>query len=145
MKDLVAVEEAFAPVIKMDYHGIEIDLLFATVAYDRIPEDFDLFDDDLLLNLAEADVRSLNGVRVTDMILKLVPQPSSFALALRLIKIWAAARGIYSNILGYLGGVSWSVGMELVGYRRDTKSHILVHFFRFLPTFCVRVADSGRS
>lgn len=106
--------EAFAPVLKMTYHGFDLDLLFASLPMDRIPEEFDLADDHLLLSLPEADVRSVNGVRVTDMILRLVPNPESFALALRFVKLWAAARGVYSNVLGFLGGVSWSVGVVLV-------------------------------
>ncbi|KAF9801517.1 hypothetical protein SFRURICE_006762 [Spodoptera frugiperda] len=56
VKDLRAVEDAFVPVIKMNFDGIEIDLLFARLALKEIP-----------------------------------------------------GHGIYSNTLGYLGGVSWAM------------------------------------
>lgn len=104
-----AVEEAFVPVIKMNFDGIEIDLLFARLALKEIPEDFDLRDDLLLKNLDQKCVRSLNGCRVTDEILRLVPNVENFRLALRAIKLWAKKHGIYSNSLGYFGGVSWAM------------------------------------
>lgn len=84
-----AVEEAFVPVIKMNFDGIEIDLLFARLALKEIPDNFDLSDDLLLKNLDPRCVRSLNGCRVTDEILRLVPDIENFRLALRTIKLWA--------------------------------------------------------
>lgn len=56
-----SVEEAFVPVIKMNFDGIEIDLLFARLALKEIPDNFDLRDDVLLKNLDPKCVRSLNG------------------------------------------------------------------------------------
>lgn len=107
--DLRAVEEAFVPVIKMNFGGIEIDMLFARLSLKEIPDSMDLRDDMLLKNLDQKCVRSLNGCRVTDEILRLVPNIENFRLALRAIKLWAKRHGIYSNALGYLGGVSWAM------------------------------------
>lgn len=87
-----AVEEAFVPVIKMNFDGIEIDLLFARLALKEIPDNFDLSDDLLLKNLDPRCVRSLNGCRVTDEILRLVPNIENFRLALRAIKLWAKSK-----------------------------------------------------
>jgi len=87
-----AVEEAFVPVIKMNFDGIEIDLLFARLALKEIPDNFDLRDDMLLKNLDPRCVRSLNGCRVTDEILRLVPNIENFRLALRTIKLWAKSK-----------------------------------------------------
>ncbi|VDO31327.1 unnamed protein product, partial [Onchocerca flexuosa] len=107
--ELRQVQEAFVPVIKLKYYGIEMDILFARLALPRIPEDQQLNDDSILRNLDEKSVRSLNGCRVADEILRLVPNVSSFTYALRAIKLWAKNHGIYSNVLGYLGGVSWAI------------------------------------
>ncbi|XP_063997992.1 poly(A) polymerase alpha isoform X1 [Pogoniulus pusillus] len=109
VKDLRAVEEAFVPVIKLCFDGIEIDILFARLALQTIPEDLDLRDDSLLKNLDIRCIRSLNGCRVTDEILHLVPNIDNFRLTLRAIKLWAKRHNIYSNILGFLGGVSWAM------------------------------------
>lgn len=104
-----AVEEAFVPVIKMIIQGIEIDMLFARLALKEVHEDTDLQQDELLRNLNAKCVRSLNGCRVTDSILRLVPNRESFKKTLIAIKLWAKRHRVYSNALGYLGGVSWAM------------------------------------
>ncbi|XP_011314445.1 poly(A) polymerase type 3 [Fopius arisanus] len=129
--DLRAVEEAFVPVIKMNFDGIEIDMLFAKLALKEIPDSMDLRDDILLKNLDQKCVRSLNGCRVTDEILRLVPNIENFRLALRAIKLWAKRHGIYSNVLGYLGGVSWAmlVARTCQLYPNAVASTLIEKFF----------------
>ena len=69
-----------------------MDLLFARLALPAIPSNLNLLDKSLLKNLDQRCVRSLNGCRVTDAILGLVPNKESFRIALRAIKLWAKSK-----------------------------------------------------
>lgn len=107
--ELTAIPDAFVPIIAFHYHQIPIDLIFARLNLPSIQDDLDLSDNNILKNLDERCIRSLNGSRVTDEILRLVPHVANFRTALRCVKVWAQKRSIYSNILGFLGGVAWAM------------------------------------
>ena len=66
-----------------------MDFTFARLALSAIPDDLELGDDLLLKNLDDKCVRSLNGSRSTDAVLRLVPNVHVFRDALRAIKYWA--------------------------------------------------------
>lgn len=130
--DIVAVPDAYVPVIKFEYRGVEIDLLCAPLQMSRIPEKFDILDDKVLRNVDDATQRSINGVRVTDAILKLVPSTRNFQTVLRAVKLWAKRRKIYSNALGFLGGVAWAILTARVCqlYPNGSPSLLLSRFFK---------------
>lgn len=108
--EICDVKDAYVPVIKMKYCEIQIDLLFARLSLKTIDENLEsLQDDTILKNCDKESILSLNGCRVTDQILSLVPNVEHFRLSLRAIKLWAKKRGLYSNVMGYLGGVSWAI------------------------------------
>uniref|UniRef100_A0A8C4NJK6 polynucleotide adenylyltransferase n=1 Tax=Eptatretus burgeri TaxID=7764 RepID=A0A8C4NJK6_EPTBU len=86
-----------------------IDLLFAKLQRPSVPEELELRHDEILLNLDIRCIRSLNGCRVTDEILHLVPNIDTFRHTLCAVKLWAKRHGLYSNALGFLGGVSWAM------------------------------------
>ncbi|KIX07997.1 uncharacterized protein Z518_02651 [Rhinocladiella mackenziei CBS 650.93] len=107
---LTAVPDSFVPIIKLVLNGIEIDLIFASIAsLSTIPKDLTLNDNNLLMGLDQATIRAVTGPRVTDEILSLVPEQKTFRTALRAIKLWAQRRAIYANIVGYPGGVAWAM------------------------------------
>ena len=87
-----SVSEAYVPVIKLKFSGISIDLTFARIALAAVGNNLDLLDDNVLRNLDPVCVRSLNGSRVTDEILRLVPNVNAFREALRTIKLWAQGK-----------------------------------------------------
>ncbi|CAI5700706.1 unnamed protein product [Peronospora effusa] len=129
---LRVISDAFVPVIKMKVDGIPVDLLFVSLDLDSIPNDLDILDDRYLKGLDEASVRSCNGVRVTERILQLVPNPDTFRTTLIAVKHWARMRGIYSNVLGFLGGVNWAILVARICqfYPNLLPASLLARFFR---------------
>ncbi|RXG53881.1 Poly(A) polymerase gamma [Armadillidium vulgare] len=75
----------------------------------KVPDNIDLTNDNILKDLDERCFRSLNGYRVADQILRQVPKRDTFMLALRAIKLWAKGHGVYSFLSGYLSGIPWAI------------------------------------
>ncbi|CAO3702169.1 unnamed protein product [Rhizopus stolonifer] len=134
IKDITSVTDSYVPVIKFKYNDIPIDFVCARLNVDRVPEDIDLKDPKILWGLDEYSIRSLNGTRVADDILRLVPNADTFRTALRCIKLWATRKAIYSNILGFLGGVAWAILVARVCqlYPNASASTVVDKFFHIL-------------
>lgn len=109
IEELVPVRETSAPIIKLKYSDIDLDLAYVPLERSSVLPDLDIKDDSLIRNLDDAAVRNFNGVRVAAEIIGLIPQQKSFGHALRTIKLWAKRRGIDAAIVGYPGGIAWAI------------------------------------
>jgi len=134
LEEIAPVPDAFVPIIKVKISGIEIDLICAKLDINQVPINLTLSDKNLLRNVDEKDLRSLNGTRVTDEILQLVPKPIVFKLSLRAIKLWAQRRAIYANIFGFPGGVAWAMLVARICqlYPNAVSAVIVSKFFHIL-------------
>ena len=139
VEKLTPVPDAYTPIIKMCFYGVDMDVLFARVAIPGLVN-LDLNDNRLLYNADDKTIRSLNGCRVAERILKLVPNVQEFKTTLRFIKYWATVRGVYSNVLGYLGGVSWAILAARICqlYPYFTASQLINRFFLIYPQWSWR-------
>jgi poly(A) polymerase len=106
---LLPIPEAYTPVIKFNVGSQAIDMIFVSLPIVSIPPGLNFQDNHLLLGLDEQGVRSLNGYRVAERLLELVPNVDSYCVTLAAVKLWAKRRGIYANILGFLGGVNFAI------------------------------------
>ncbi|KAG9401966.1 hypothetical protein LEN26_008725 [Aphanomyces euteiches] len=132
--NLVAIEGAVVPILTFDYEEINIDLQIAILDRSSIPDDLRILDDNILDGVDTATEKSLNGPRVTELMIKLTPNRESFIAVLRIVRRWAKRRGLYSNKLGYLGGVNWCILVCFINqlYPTAAPSTLLLRFFMVL-------------
>ncbi|KAF1793896.1 Poly(A) polymerase [Phytophthora cactorum] len=113
VSDLVARRKAAVPVLSFQLNAVRIDLLFARYAQKQaVPKHLPFLPGDdiqVMRGMDATSVRSLSVARVASLILELVPNASVFRSCLRVIRLWARHRGLYSNKAGYLGGISWAL------------------------------------
>ncbi len=110
IKDLRAIKEAYVPIIKLKFLNVDVDLLFARLSFESVDETLgSLRDDNLLKNCDEHTVRSLSACRNNDAIISLVPNKEAFKVTLKCMKVWAKKRDLYSNKMGYPGGIAWAI------------------------------------
>jgi len=146
------VPDAYVPIIKIEFAGVDIDLIFVSIpSKSSIGPDFNVSDKSVLRGLEDGSMRSINGTRVTKELLDAVPQVKVFRHATRAIKLWAnrrcilelcpsafsnryVGRGVYGAVFGYPGGVAWAIMVARICqlYPYATGGTILSKFFTLL-------------
>lgn len=88
--------------------------------------------------MSEQCIYSLAGYLNTRLILHTLQanSPSQFPhvqVALKFIKLWAKRRGVYANVLGYLGGVNFALLLAklVLLYPNLDAAQLVVTFFEF--------------
>jgi poly(A) polymerase len=112
IKHLATRTNAKVPIITFEYKDINIDISFCQLQTETVPRDIEKIISLELLNTIkdEQSRTSLIGRKNNLMILELAgKQTENFKQTLRVIKVWAKNRGISSNGMGYLGGISWAI------------------------------------
>ncbi|CEP16906.1 hypothetical protein [Parasitella parasitica] len=132
---ITAVPDSFVPVIKFKFNDIPIDFVCARLNVPSVSPGISLKDSSILQGLDDRCIRSINGTRVADDIIRLVPNVNTFRTALRCIKLWAMKKAVYSNVMGFLGGVAWAILVARICqlYPNACASVIISKFFRILP------------
>ena len=130
---IVAVPDAVVPELKTEFRGFEIDVAYCSLpGYSNVPLDLDVLSAKILHGLDDAGVKSLAGCRVADSLLKLVTNHSEYRIALRALRLWAARRGVYSNVVGFFGGVNLAILVARVCqlYPNASASMLVYSFFQ---------------
>lgn len=96
-----------------------------------------IIDDSDLQGMDESGVRSMNGVRVTQYLLNVVPNVHHFRVTLCAVKAWANVHGVYSNVLGFLGGINCAIMVAWVcrRYPAHYPTSLLRVFFSAFATW----------
>jgi poly(A) polymerase len=136
-----AVEGAAVPILTFDWEGINIDLLFARLTSPSVPQDLNIDHDGVLDGVDSATEKSLNGPRVTNLIAAAASgtpvRYQTFLKVVRCVRKWAKARGLYSNKMGYWGGVNINIAVAfcLQLYPNASPFGLLRKFFLVFKTW----------
>lgn len=111
-----------------------IDISFCQLNLDFVPKDIDKnLPNELIESILDPKCKtSLLGRKNNLMILESVQNKDAFKATLRLIKVWAKNRGISSNQMGYLGGISWAILVAKICqiFPHHFPNRLLGEFFR---------------
>uniref|UniRef100_A0A914KHU6 polynucleotide adenylyltransferase n=1 Tax=Meloidogyne incognita TaxID=6306 RepID=A0A914KHU6_MELIC len=91
-------------------YGIDVDLIYAQIPFEKIETDFDIMDNEIIQwNKDKRSILALAGVRCLKNIINISPNQGLLVMLMRYVKLWAKNRLIYSNKAGYLSGHSLAI------------------------------------
>ena len=137
---VVPIPDARAPIIKMTFKNVDIDLMFAPMPLDYVDPALSIDGNDIMLHMKDSDprtIRNLCGTRDTNIILKLVPQQRVFTNALCFVRFWAKERGITGNKVGLLANFTLAVLVARVccDHPQYNAAMVLLRFFHYYNTY----------
>ncbi|GMH66719.1 hypothetical protein TL16_g04491, partial [Triparma laevis f. inornata] len=136
--NLNSIETAAVPVITFDWEDVNIDLLFAKLNVISVPDSLDIDNDLILRGVDRPTATTLNGPRVTNMLANLMQgtkeRYAAFLTVIRCVRRWAKKRGLYSNKMGYWGGININIlaAFTVQIYPNASPSNLLQKFFMIL-------------
>ncbi|XP_042517827.1 nuclear poly(A) polymerase 3 [Macadamia integrifolia] len=136
VSEIHCVKDAKVPLMRFKFNGISVDLPYAKLKVNSVPEDLDILNPFFLMNIDDTSWRSLSGVRANIRILQLVPNIENFQAMLRCLKLWAKRRGVYGNLHGFLGGIHMAVLAAYVCQLHPNAS-INILISKFFETFAL--------
>ncbi|RWR76419.1 nuclear polyA polymerase 3 [Cinnamomum micranthum f. kanehirae] len=122
VSEIQCVKNAKVRLMRFKFNGISIDLPYAQLPVLSVPENVNLFDPFFLQRIDEKNLRNLSGVHANMRILELVPNLGNFQSMLRCVKLWAKRRGVYSHLLGFLGGIHLAILAAFICQNNPTLS-----------------------
>lgn len=140
MDKVLNIPKTRIPIIELVIDGIPIDLLMASTSMALLPDPFNVLDASIMGSVDNKTLQSLNSARVTDYVLHHSASEGVFVPLLKLVRIWAKARGIFGAKYGYLGGVQWCLLVlhllqnSSMDPERHHLSHMVRKFFKFLES-----------
>lgn len=137
VRKIVAMKKAVMPILAFQLNGIRIDLLFARYTQPIVPKHLPIHSDHVLVGMDATSIRSLSVPRVASLVLELVPNGCTFRSCLRIVRLWAKRRGVYSSKTGFLGGISWTILVAFVCqlFPKATVSCVIHRFFSLLSSW----------
>ena len=70
IRDLLSLPDAFVPVVKFKMYNVEVDLLYASLNVSNVMDsNVDILSDEVLIGVDAPTVRSLNGYRVSEVMI----------------------------------------------------------------------------